>query len=190
MPLVPKRMADAFLGQSTIVTGGDRCTINLHATPDTLAADGVTAEAELESGARVCAETSRRLACDCGVVHWHEDEEGSALNVGRKTRSIPPAIRRALQRRDHGCRFPGCTAHKYVDAHHITHWADGGETKMENLVLLCHHHHRLVHEGGYGVQMTASGPEFTDQTGRMIPATAETRSRGKCARPSLEEGNI
>ena len=173
-----ERMADTFLGQSTIVTGGDRCTINLHTTPDTLAADGETAEAELESGARICAETSRRLACDCGVVHWHEDEEGSALNVGRKTRSIPPAIRRALQRRDQGCRFPGCSAHRFVDAHHITHWADGGETKMENLVQLCHHHHRLVHEGGYGVQMTASGPEFTDQTGRAIPTTAETRSRG------------
>ena len=173
-----ERMADAFLGQSTAVTGGDRCTINLHATPDTLAADGETAEAELESGARVSAETSRRLACDCGVVHWHEDEDGSALNIGRKTRSIPPAIRRALQRRDVGCRFPGCTAHNYVDAHHIVHWADGGETKLDNLVLLCRHHHRLVHEGGYGVQMTASGPKFTDSTGRTIPPTAETRSRG------------
>ncbi|MBS3748017.1 MAG: DUF222 domain-containing protein [Wenzhouxiangellaceae bacterium] len=178
-----ERLADAFFasagtGESPAVTGGDRCTINLHATPDTLAADGETADAELESGARVSAETSRRLACDCGIVHWHEDEAGSALDVGRKTRSIPPAIRRALQRRDQGCRFPGCTAHKYVDAHHITHWADGGETKMDNLVLLCRHHHRLVHEGGYGVRMTAAGPKFTDPTGRTIPPTAETRSRG------------
>src|SRR6056297_3406682 len=86
---------------------------------------------EFEERKNVSAETSRRLACDCGVVHWHEDEAGSALNVGRKTRSIPPAIRRALQRRDQGCRFPGCSAHKYVDAHHIEHWTDGGETKME-----------------------------------------------------------
>ncbi|MBS3747961.1 MAG: DUF222 domain-containing protein, partial [Wenzhouxiangellaceae bacterium] len=96
-----ERLADAFFGKpggagSAAVTGGDRCTINLHTTPDTLTADGETAEAELESGARVSAETSRRLACDCGVVHWHEDKDGSALNVGRKTRSIPPAIRRAL----------------------------------------------------------------------------------------------
>ncbi|MGM0658050.1 MAG: DUF222 domain-containing protein [Pseudomonadota bacterium] len=178
-----ERMADAFFGkssnaESSIVTGGDRCTINLHTTPDTLAADGDTAEAELESGASVSAETSRRLACDCGVVHWHEDDDGSALNVGRKTRSIPPAIRRALQRRDQGCRFPGCTAHKYVDAHHIHHWADGGETKMNNLVLLCRHHHRLVHEGGYGVCMTAGGLKFTDSTGRTIAPVAETRFRG------------
>ncbi|HKK29953.1 MAG TPA: HNH endonuclease signature motif containing protein [Alphaproteobacteria bacterium] len=107
-----------------------------------------------------------------------QDEAGSTLDVGRKTRSIPPAIRRALRRRDQGCRFPGCTAHKYVDAHHIMHWADGGETKMDNLVLLCRHHHRLVHEGGFDVRMTASGPEFTDATGRTIAAVAETRSRG------------
>src|SRR6056297_3776127 len=118
-----ERLADAFFGksgstESSAVTGGDRCTINLHTTADTLAADGETAEAELESGAGVSAETARRLACDCGLVHWHEDQDGSALNVGRKTRSIPPAIRRALQRRDQGCRFPGCTAHKFVDAHH------------------------------------------------------------------------
>jgi len=112
------------------------------------------------------------------VVLWHEDNDGSTLNVGRKTRSIPPAIRRALQRRDQGCRFPGCTAHKYVDAHHIVHWADGGATKMDNLVLLCRHHHRLVHEGGYGVRITASGPKFTDPTGRTIPPSADTRSRG------------
>jgi len=178
-----ERLADAFFagagtGESPTVSGGDRCTINLHTTPDTLAADGEAAEAELESGARISAETARRLACDCGIVHWHEDEAGSALDVGRKTRSIPPAIRRALQRRDRGCRFSGCTAHKYVDAHHIVHWADGGETKMDNLVLLCRHHHRLVHEGGFDVRMTANGPEFTDATGRTIPAVAETRSRG------------
>ena len=178
-----ERLADAFFAKSggdgsSTVTGGDRCTINLHTTPDTLAADGETAESELDSGARVSAETSRRLACDCGVVHWHEDEDGTALNVGRKTRSIPPSIRRALQRRDQGCRFPGCSAHKYVDAHHIEHWTDGGETKIENLVLLCRHHHRLVHEGGYGVRMTVSGPKFTDSIGRTIPQAAETRFRG------------
>ena len=178
-----ERLADAFFGTSagsgsSSVSGGDRCTVHLHTTPDTLAVDGETAETELESGARVSAETSRRLACDCGVVHWHDDEHGSALSVGRKTRSIPPAIRRALQRRDQGCRFPGCTAHKYVDAHHIRHWADGGETKMDNLVLLCRHHHRLVHEGGYGVQMTVQGPKFTDPTGRTLPQAGETRFRG------------
>jgi len=178
-----ERVADAFFGNSETVHGGDRCTINLHTTPDTLREDGETAESELAgsastSSARVSAETSRRLACDCGVVHWNEDDEGATLNVGRRTRSIPPAIRRALQRRDYGCRFPGCTAHRFVDAHHIQHWADGGETRLDNLVLLCRHHHRLVHEGGYGVRMTARGPAFSDPTGRIIPPAPETRFRG------------
>ena len=183
-----ERLADAFFGKSTgagssAATGGDRCTIHLHTAPETLAADGETAEAELDvsistSGASVSAETSRRLACDCGVVNWHEDEHGTTLNVGRKTRSIPPAIRRVLKRRDGGCRFPGCSAHRFVDGHHIVHWADGGETKMDNLVLLCRHHHRLVHEGGYGVRMTENGPKFSDPGGRKIPPVPETRFRG------------
>ena len=181
-----ERVADAFFGSSSTVTGGDRCTINLHTTPKTLREDGETAESELDSGARVSAETSRRLSCDCGIVHWHEDEKGTALDVGRRTRSIPPAIRRALQRRDQGCRFPGCTAHKYVDAHHIVHWADGGKTKMDNLVLLCRHHHRLVHEGGYAVRMTDRGAEFTDPTGRAVDPAPETRFRGNVFALKLE----
>lgn len=173
------RVAETFLGGDAGTTGGDRCTINLHTTPDTLRADGDAAESMLDSGAHLSAETSRRLACDCGIVHWHENEDGQALDVGRKTRSIPPAIRRALKKRDHGCRFPGCTAHKFVDAHHIVHWADGGETKMDNLVLLCRHHHRLVHEGGFGVAMQPDGtPKFTDPAGRTLPPVPETRSRG------------
>lgn len=96
-------------------------------------------------------ETFERLACDCGVVEMHEDVDGNPLNIGRKSRSIPPAMRRALKHRDGGCRFPGCTATRFVDGHHIRHWSEGGETSMDNLVLLCRHHHRLVHEGGFGL---------------------------------------
>ena len=146
---------------------------------NTLKADGDGAESELASGGCVSAETSRRLACDCGVVHWLEDTEGNALDVGRRTRSIPPAIRRALDRRDGGCRFPGCTARHYVDAHHIRHWADGGETRLSNLLLLCRHHHRLVHEGGYGLALGAAGePVFTAPNGKLIPSGPEKRFRG------------
>jgi len=173
-----ERVAEGFLGGTAGTNGGERTTIQLHTDSDTLRHDGEGAESRLDSGAHVSAETSRRLACDCAVVHWHEENTGETLNIGRRSRSIPPAVRRALQKRDQGCRFPGCTAHKHVDAHHIHHWADGGETKMDNLVLLCRHHHRLVHEGGYGVHMTAKGPKFTDPTGRTIPQVAETRSRG------------
>jgi hypothetical protein len=175
-----ERLADAFLsGDGAAVHGGDRCTVHVHTDVDILRADGEAAESSLEHGANVSAETSRRLACDCGVVPWREFLDGETLDVGRKTRSIPPAIRRALQRRDGGCRFPGCTAHKYVDAHHVVHWADGGETKLDNLVTLCRHHHRAVHEGGFDVQMGSDGlPKFFDRRGRIIPEAPETRFRG------------
>ena len=173
------RVAEAFLGGETGTNGGERSTIHVHTDLDTLRRDGEAAESRLDSGAHISAETSRRLSCDCGVVHWQESESEDYLNIGRRSRSIPPAIRRALKRRDHGCRFPGCTAHKYVDAHHIQHWADGGETSTDNLVLLCRHHHRLVHEGGYGIRMgDQSIPEFTDPAGCKIPAVGEKSFRG------------
>jgi hypothetical protein len=92
-------------------------------------------------------ETVRRLSCDASLLRVLENPHGEPLDVGRKTRSIPPNIRRALNSRDGGCRFPGCTHQRYVDAHHIEHWAEGGETKLSNLVTLCRLHHRLVHEG-------------------------------------------
>ena len=109
-------------------SGGDKYMINIHTEVETLKENGSGAEAEIEDRGHVPAETSRRLACDCAKVHWHETNQGEPLNIGRKTRSIPPAIRRALKRRDQGCRFPGCTCSRFVDAHHIQHWADGGET--------------------------------------------------------------
>ena len=83
--------------------------------------------------------------------------KGEPLSVGRKTRAIPPAIMRALTTRDGGCRFPGCTHTRFADGHHIKHWADGGETSLSNLVLLCRHHHRLVHEGGFGCEVNNAG---------------------------------
>ena len=173
------RVAEGFFGSETGTNGGERSTIHVHTDLDTLRQDGDGAESRLDSGAQISAETSRRLSCDCGVVHWQESESEDYLNIGRRSRSIPPAIRRALKRRDHGCRFPGCTAHKHVDAHHIQHWADGGETKLDNLTLLCRHHHRLVHEGGYAVQMSdQSIPHFTDPAGCTILEVGEKSFRG------------
>jgi len=174
------RLAQAYgVGAEAAVQGGDRYMLHVHTDMETLKADGTGAQAELEGHGAIAAETSRRLACDAGVLHWLDDDDGNALNVGRKTRSIPPAIRRALQRRDAGCRFPGCTCSRFVDAHHIHHWADGGETAMHNLVLLCRRHHRLVHEGGFGIRQTAGGEIiFSDPQGQDIPTTPETRSRG------------
>ena len=89
----------------------------------------------LEDGPHVSAETARRMCCDAGVSVLSEDENGDTLNIGRKTRIIPPAMRRALKARDDGCQFPGCTHKYYIDAHHIEHWSKGGETSLANLVL-------------------------------------------------------
>ena len=174
------RIAEAYLSDKAKQSnGGDRYLVHVHTDVETLRADGTGAEAELEDCGHICAETSRRLSCDAGVVHWLEHADGEPLSVGRKTRTIPPAIRRALKRRDGGCRFPGCTCTRFVDAHHIRHWADGGETSMDNLTLLCRHHHRLVHEGGFSVAMDAAGQvRFTKPGGQALPDSGDTHSRG------------
>ena len=132
----------------------------------------LTGQAALEDadGLRVFAETARRMACDAGAVVMHHAADGAVLDVGRKTRTIPPALRRALQARDRQCRFPGCNARR-CDAHHVRHWADGGATRLDNLVLLCRRHHRAVHEEGFAVRMGATGEaEFHWPDGRPLPA--------------------
>jgi len=125
--------------------------------------------------------------CDASVVRITEDPAGNPLHVERKTRSISPALRRALQSRDRGCRFPGCTARRFVDGHHIRHWADGGATNIDNLVLLCRHHHRLVHEGGFSVWAVASGhPVFARPDGMPIVECGRAEfgklESGRCGR--------
>ncbi len=114
-------------------------------------------------------DTLRRLGCEAGLVAvLHDGDE--ILSVGRKTRAVPPAIRRALRLRDRGCRFPGCTHTRHVDAHHIRHWADGGETRLSNLVELCGRHHRLLHEGGYLLKVVDDGAlVFLRPDGDRIP---------------------
>ncbi len=173
------RMAEGYSANATAASSGDRYLVHVHTDIETLKANGSGAEAEIDNAANVCAETSRRLSCDAAVVHWLETAKGEPLSVGRKTRSIPPAIRRALNRRDGGCRFPGCTCSRFVDAHHINHWADGGETSMKNLVLLCRRHHRMVHEEGFSIHPQADGEIFfTDPQGRHLPPAAKLRFRG------------
>jgi hypothetical protein len=143
----------------------------LHVEAATLDRHDEPGMSELEDGTRMSAETSRRLACDAGVVRIDHASDGSILDVGRRTRTIPPAIRRALEARDHGCRFPGCGS-RFTDAHHVEHWADGGTTKLDNLILLCHHHHRLLHEDGYRVEMNpwpGGRPVFYDRRGLPVP---------------------
>jgi len=173
------RMAEAYLSKSGSANSGDHYLVHVHTDIETLKANGTGVESEIDEGRNVSAETSRRLSCDVGVVHWLENKKGETLSVGRKTRTIPPAIRRALQRRDGGCRFPGCTCNRFVDAHHITHWTDGGETSLNNLVLLCRRHHRLVHEEGFGVDSQADGQiYFTDPQGHHLPDAGDARFSG------------
>ena len=112
---------------------------------------------EVDEGPAIPIESARRMSCDASTVTIVEDERGEPLDVGRKTRTIPPALRRALNSRDRGCVFPGCTHKRYVDGHHIHHWSDGGETKLSNLVTLCRFHHRAVHEGGIKVERLDDG---------------------------------
>lgn len=127
---------------------------------------------ELDHAAhRVSAETSRRLSCDASVVVMSQDADGRVVEAGPRTRTIPASIRRALAARDRTCRFPGCTSRR-CDAHHIEHWADGGTTELDNLMLLCRRHHRALHEGGFDVEAAASGAfVFFRPDGRTLRAS-------------------
>ncbi len=157
-------------------SSGDRYQVVLHveALAGTATADSLAGAMELDHGAlHVSAETSRRLSCESAVTRMEHGEVGTVLSVGRKTRTVPPSIRRALQARDRSCRFPGCTARR-CDAHHIEHWIDGGSTSLDNLVLLCRRHHRTVHEGGFELKRHGDGTTtFLRPTGvvlEMAPA--------------------
>ena len=112
----------------------------------------------------VSAETARRLACDASLVVMPHGNDGRTLDVGRKSRTIPPSIRRALAARDATCQFPGCPA-RQCDAHHVDHWADGGATSLDNLLRLCRRHHRAVHEGG--VHAGGSSPALRPRRRRL-----------------------
>lgn len=160
-------------------SGGDRHQVVVHIDLDALGSRSETASAALSDGAALPAETVRRLGCDASIVSLVE-QDGEPLSVGRKTRSIPPALARALRSRDQGCRFPGCDRDRFVDAHHIEHWARGGETSLNNLIQLCRHHHRLVHEGGYSVARDGGDLVFRTPQGRVlqpVPGSPEGSTR-------------
>ena len=152
-------------------SASDRYQVVLHVDTTADAAEPVHTSVDLDDGGmRVSVETLRRLSCDASVVTVLEGRDGSVLDVGRKTRTIPTPIRRALRARDVRCRFPGCTARR-CDAHHIEHWADGGATSLDNLMLLCRRHHTLVHEGTLAVERDALDVlTFVRPDGRVIEA--------------------
>jgi hypothetical protein len=115
-------------------------------------------------------DTVKRLLCDCSVVLVTEDGNGNPLDVGRKQRTVSTPLKRALYARDRGCTFPGCHRKRYLDGHHLTHWINDGETRPDNMTLLCTHHHRQLHEGGFSIVREEGGTlRFVTADGRSIP---------------------
>jgi hypothetical protein len=167
------QQADALVAMSKVYLAGgeslssspsvaDYCQVVIHVDEAALRGGAGRADAPLE--------TVKRLACDSSLVVVTEDERGAPLNVGRRQRVVSTPLRRALVARDRCCAFPGCQRKRFVHAHHVEHWVDGGETTLENLVLLCSYHHRLLHEGGYGIRRDYRGElYFVRADGRAIP---------------------
>ena len=178
---VPTDRADALVAMAETMLhhgpaardGGDKYQVVVLVGADVLAGVGDHSgegRCQVEDGPRLAADTALRLACDAAVVAASLKSGGEPLNVGRSTQSIPRGIRRALRLRDGGCRFPSCTQTRFVDGHHILHWAHGGETSLANLVLLCRFHHRAIHERGFEVVRRDDGRlVFTTASGAVIP---------------------
>ena len=117
--------------------------------------------AEVDGNGPLNAASARRIACDSKVLRVVLGAKSQPLDIGRATRTIPTQIRRALIIRDRGCAFPGCHRRpRQCHAHHVQHWADGGPTSLDNLVLLCGRHHRHIHHGDWSVKINDGVPEF------------------------------
>jgi len=177
-PTLAQRQADALalLAETALHQGidpgapGDRYQVVVHVDAPALPDPDQPGQAVVEDGARVSAETSRRLACDSSRVVMRHDEHERVVEIGARTRTIPPALRRALHHRDRSCRFPGCHG-RFTHGHHLRHWADGGPTTLSNLVLLCPRHHRAVHEEGFQVARSPDGTlSFRWPGGRPLPS--------------------
>jgi hypothetical protein len=150
-------------------TAGERYQVVVHVDAAVLADVDAPGQSVVEDGVHVSAETSRRLGCDATRVIMRHDAEGHVTEVGARTRTIPPALRRAHEHRDQGCRFPGCGV-RFGQGHHIQHWANGGPTTLSNLTMLCRRHHRAVHEEGFQVERTPDGELcFRRPNGRLLP---------------------
>jgi hypothetical protein len=152
-------MVNHALGQGTLPRRhGVKPHINLTTTIEGLKNEVGVPPAELELSLPISTRTLERIACDCTMSRVLL-ADSMVIDVGRATRVVSAPTMRALRVRDKGCRFPGCDRQvNWSSAHHVDHWSRGGPSNLPNLVLLCHYHHRLVHEGGW--QVIKVGREF------------------------------
>jgi hypothetical protein len=162
-----QKQADALVAVARgYLSGGEsrrNCTADHYQVVVHVDEKALRGEPDENSRSDLPIETVRRLCCDGSLVPVVEDEKGNPLNTGRKHRVVQPALKRALLSRDKCCRYPGCTHERWLDAHHVMHWADGGETSLENTILLCSRHHGLLHDGAFGIR---SGPGGDWEFGR------------------------
>ena len=156
-----QRLADALV--DAVAGGTGRASIQVTTTVETLAGLSGSPAADLQYGPPVSVETLRQLACDCSLTRVLLDSDSQVIELGRARRLPSAPMRRALEARDKGCKWPGCDRRaKWCAPHHFRHWAqDEGTTDLNNLVLLCHRHHSLVHVGGWKVGLTEDGSLLT-----------------------------
>lgn len=148
-PSIDRRHADALVQMASQSLGNDtdpdRATVVVHVDAAT------RRNAEIEGGPVIADDVIRRLACDARIETVIENGAGVPVGIGRASRRIPPWLARQLRYRDESCRFPGCGRERWVHAHHLVHWIDGGPTDLDNLITLCGYHHRLIHEHGWHI---------------------------------------
>src|SRR5438309_8145145 len=157
--LLPQRYADALV---ELASGGKPANLQVTATIETLKGLAGAAAGEMEFSLPISSTSVQRMACDCSVTRVLLNQESVTIDVGRSKRVISGAARKALMARDGHCRWPDCERPaSWCDGHHVVHWIDGGGTDLDNLVLLCRRHHRMVHEGGWQLIKTKSGQIIT-----------------------------
>ena len=150
-----KRYADALV---ELAAGGRPANLQITASVETVKGLAGAAGGEMEFSLPVSSTTVQRMACDCSVMRVLLDQESVVVDVGRSRRVISGPARRALQARDGHCQWPACERPaSRCDGHHLVHWINGGDTELSNLILLCHRHHWLVHEGGWQLAKTHEG---------------------------------
>jgi hypothetical protein len=162
----PQRLADALV---ELASGSRPAQLQVTASIETLMGLAGAPAAEMEFSLPISAKAVERMACDCSVVRVLLDADSAVIDVGKATRKISAPMRRGLNARDGGCRWPGCERPAcWSEGHHLWHWINGGATELGNLVLLCYHHHRKVHEGGW---------QLVKSEGKLLTIPPATRFR-------------